>query len=79
MFYLITSLYSKTLPSLRAISYVSRNTDVLDYIIGAELLQKQLDKKLRLVAFFLKKFLNTELNYEIYNKELLAIIRAIKE
>ncbi len=53
--------------------------DVLDYIIGAELLQKQLNKKLRLVAFFLKKFLDIELNYEIYDKELLVIIRTIEE
>ncbi len=31
------------------------------------------------MSFFLKKFLRVELNYKIYNKELLAIVRVIKE
>ena len=41
----------------------------------------QLDKKgkLRPVAFFFKKFLPVKLNYEIHDKELLAIVRVIDE
>jgi hypothetical protein len=31
------------------------------------------------MSFFLKKFLRAELNYKIYNKELLVIVRAIEE
>ncbi len=53
--------------------------DVLDYAIGVEVGQIRKDRKYRLISFFLKKFLEAELNYEIYNKELLAIVRAIEE
>ncbi len=53
--------------------------DVLDYAIGVEVGQTGKDRKYWLILFFLKKFLGAELNYEIYNKELLAIVRAIEE
>ncbi len=53
--------------------------DTLDYAIGVEVGQIGKDKKYRPIFFFLKKFLRAELNYEIHNKELLAIVRAIKE
>jgi hypothetical protein len=53
--------------------------DALDYAIGVEVGQTGKDRKYRPISFFLKKFLRAELNYEIYNKELLAIVRAIKE
>jgi hypothetical protein len=53
--------------------------DALDYAIGAEVGQIGRDKKYRPISFFLKKFLGAELNYKIYNKELLAIVRAIEE
>jgi hypothetical protein len=35
--------------------------------------------KLRLIAFYFRKLSNTEFNYKIYNKELLAIIAILKE
>ncbi len=53
--------------------------DALDYAIDVEVGQIGKDRKYRPISFFLKKFLEIELNYEIYNKELLAIVRAIKE
>jgi hypothetical protein len=53
--------------------------DTLDYAIGTEVRQIRKDKKYRPISFFLKKFLGAELNYKIYNKELLAIVRAIEE
>ncbi len=53
--------------------------DALDYTIGAEVGQIGKDRKYRPIFFFLKKFLGVELNYEIYNKELLAIVRTIEE
>jgi hypothetical protein len=53
--------------------------DALDYAIGIEVGQIGKDRKYRPISFFLKKFLRAELNYEIYNKELLAIVRAIEE
>ena len=36
------------------------------------------DGVLHLVAFFLKKLAPAEYNYEIYNKELLAIINSLE-
>jgi hypothetical protein len=54
-------------------------TDASDYAIGAEVGQTGKDEKYRPISFFLKKFLGAELNYEIYDKELLAIVRAMEE
>ena len=54
-------------------------TDASDYITTGILLQKGSDHILRLVAFFLQKYSPAKYNYKIYNKELLAIIRAFKE
>ena len=34
---------------------------------------------LRLVAFFLAKHSAQEINYDIYDKELLAVVRALEE
>ncbi len=53
--------------------------DALDYAIGTEVGQIGKDRKYQPISFFLKKFLGVELNYKIYNKELLAIVRAIEE
>ncbi len=53
--------------------------DTLDYAIGVEVGQTGKDGKYRPISFFLKKFLGAELNYEIHDKELLAIVRAIEE
>ena len=54
-------------------------TDVLDYAISTCINQLGGDRKLQLVAFFSRKMSVAELNYEIYNKELLAIVEAFKE
>ncbi len=54
-------------------------TDALDYAISIEVGQIGKDRKYWLISFFLKKFLRAELNYKIYNKELLVIVRAIEE
>lgn len=53
-------------------------TDVSDFAIGATMTQPGLDRKSRPVAYYSKKLIDAELNYEIYNKELLAIIRALQ-
>jgi hypothetical protein len=53
--------------------------NALDYAIGTEVGQIGKDRKYRPISFFLKKFLGAELNYKIYDKELLAIVRAIEE
>jgi len=52
--------------------------DVLDYTTRGVLLMEGEDGKWRPVAF-LSKFLNeTERNYEIHDKEILAIIRGLE-
>ena len=53
--------------------------DVLDFILGACLQQKYKDRMQYLVAYYSQKMILLELNYNIYNKELLAIIIALKE
>ena len=53
-------------------------TDLLDYILGAYLIQKY--KKIwHLVVYYSQKITPLELNYNIYNKELLTIIAVLKE
>ena len=51
----------------------------LDYAIGRQLGQYDENRKLYPIAFFSKKLSSTQLNYPIYNKELLAIVEAFKE
>jgi hypothetical protein len=47
-----------------------------DYVIGARMTQPGLDGKLRPVAFYSRKLIQVELNYDIHDKELLAIVIA---
>ena len=54
-------------------------TDASDYVSAGVLSQYGDDGILRPVAFFSKKHTTTECNYEIYDKELLAIIRCFEE
>ena len=53
--------------------------DLLDFILRAYIVQKYKDKIQHLVAYYSKKLIPLELNYNIYNKELLAIVTALKE
>jgi hypothetical protein len=53
-------------------------TDASDFVLGGILSQYDDDKVLRLVAFFSKKHNPAECNYEIYDKELMAIVRAFE-
>ena len=52
--------------------------DVLDFILGVYLIQKYLDGWY-LVIYYSCKITPLELNYNIYNKELLGIIAVLKE
>ena len=54
-------------------------TDASDYVSGGILLQYDENDVLHPVAYFSKKHSPAECNYEIYNKELMAIVRAFKE
>ncbi|KAM0713613.1 hypothetical protein Q7P37_010575 [Cladosporium fusiforme] len=61
------------------IKSVTVETDASDYAIGAACLSQPDDKgKLRPVAYLSRKMTPAELNYEIHDKELLAIIEAFR-
>jgi hypothetical protein len=49
-----------------------------DKAIGTVYNQKYKDR-LYLVVYFSRKIISAELNYNIYNKKLLAIVKALKE
>ena len=52
--------------------------DVLDLILGVYLIQKYLDRWY-LVIYYSCKMILLELNYNIYNKELLGIVAVLKK
>ena len=54
-------------------------TDTSDYVSEGILSQYDENSVLHPVAYFFKKHSPAECNYEIYDKELMAIIRAFKE
>jgi len=54
-------------------------TNILDFVLGAYLLQKHIDKVWHPVIYYSRKLTLPELNYDIYNKELLGIVAALKE
>jgi hypothetical protein len=53
-------------------------TDSLDYVSGGVLSQKDDEGRLHPIAFYSKNLLSAEYNYEIYDKELLAIIKCFE-
>ena len=53
-------------------------TDVLDFILGIYLVQKYPDRW-HPVTYYSCKMTLLELNYNIYNKELLGIVTVLKE
>ncbi len=58
---------------LRKKTYVRYNAS--DYIIKEILSQKELNKELYLIVYYLSSISPAERNYIIYNKELLTIIQ----
>ena len=54
-------------------------TDASDYVVAAVISQRGADGNLHPVAYMSKKMSPAECNYEIYDKELLAIVRAFEE
>ena len=57
--------------------FLKSNTS--DYAFRAVLSQKREDKRLHHVIFHSRKFTIAEINYEIQNKELLAIVDSFQE
>ena len=58
---------------------VTIETDASDYVAAGVLLQPDEEGNLHLVAFLSNKMSSEECNYEIYDKELLVIIKAFEE
>lgn len=56
---------------------ITIETDASDFAIGA-ILSQLFDGKLKPIAFFSRKLNPAEMNYEIHDKELLAIVSALK-
>ena len=52
-------------------------TDASDFALGALLSQIGVDEKLHPVAFYSRKFSDAEINYEVHDKELLAIVATL--
>jgi len=52
--------------------------DMSDYVIEGVLSMKYKDKKWQPVAFLSKSLNETKRNYEIYDKEMLAVIRGLE-
>jgi len=52
--------------------------DILDYAMGGVLFMECEDRKWRPVMFLLKSLNKTERNYEIHDKEMLAVIRGLE-
>jgi len=57
---------------------IQMEVDVSDYATGGVLSMECKDKLWRLVAFISKSLNEMERNYEIYDKEMLAIIRGLE-
>ncbi len=53
--------------------------DALDFSLGAILSQFGIDGVLHPVAFYSHKLTSAEINYQVYDKELLAIITAFEQ
>jgi hypothetical protein len=53
-------------------------TDASDFTLGAILSQKDEEGRLHPIAFHSRKFQSAEINYEVLDKELLAIIDSFK-
>ena len=68
---LILKIYILSLPIVVKI-------DILDFVLGVYLVQKYLDKW-HLVIYYSRKIVLLELNYNIYNKELLGIVVVLKK
>jgi hypothetical protein len=54
-------------------------TDVSNFALGAILSQFGIDGLLHPVAFYSQKLTSAEINYQVYDKELLAIITAFEQ
>jgi len=71
-----------TAPALRHFDYereIIIETDASDYVSAGVLSQRDDEGVLHPVAYYSKKHSTAECNYDIYDKELMAIIKALEE
>jgi hypothetical protein len=54
-------------------------SDAFGYAFGTILSPKKKNERLHLIAFYSRKFTAVEINYEIYDKELLTIVDSFQE
>ena len=54
-------------------------TDASDFAIGIILLQKFEDVKIHPVSFLSRKMTDAELNYDVFDKEMLVIVYALEK
>jgi len=57
---------------------IKMEVDVLDYVIGGVLSMEYEDERQQLVVFLPKSLNKTERNYEIYDKEMLVVIKGLE-
>ena len=69
----------KVLVPFDASKEITVETDASDYAIGAVINQQDEQGRQRPIAFYSRKMTSAELNYEIHDKELLAIVAAFEE
>jgi hypothetical protein len=80
-FEIMTTAFT-TAPALRHFDYervVIIETDASDYVTPEVLSQRDDERVLHPVAYYSKKHSPAECNYDIYDKELMAIIKALEE
>jgi hypothetical protein len=53
--------------------------DASDFVLGVYIVQRHNNRVWHPVTYYSKKMTPLELNYDIYNKELLAIVAVLKE
>lgn len=68
----VLGIYNPKLP-------ITVETDASDYAIGATLSQPDEQGRLHPIAYYSRKMSPPERNYDIHDKELLAIVTAFKE
>jgi len=61
-----------------AVPYLNKNENKLDYTMEGVLLIECEDGKWRVVAYLSKSLNKTERNYNIYDKEMLVVIRSLE-
>ena len=69
---LILKIYRLELP-------IKVKIDLLDFVLEAYIIQKYKDKIWYLIVYYSKKLTPPELNYNIYDKELLVIVTVLKK